>query len=75
MKLKNPKFSYKIQPLVARVDYIMPTSNAMPFGKILQSQGEKPNFRGDYVITSCMLEDNVWWEAHLARKGMLGNEK
>eukprot|EP00434_Breviolum_minutum_P016239 symbB.v1.2.014311.t1/scaffold1045.1/size142133/5 len=25
---------------------------------------------GDYVITSCMLEDNVWWEAHLARKGI-----
>ncbi|CAK8996827.1 unnamed protein product [Durusdinium trenchii] len=24
----------------------------------------------DYVITSCMLEDNVWWEAHLARKGI-----
>ncbi|CAL1147418.1 unnamed protein product [Cladocopium goreaui] len=24
----------------------------------------------DYVITSCMLEDNVWWESHLARKGI-----
>ncbi|OLQ05476.1 1-acylglycerophosphocholine O-acyltransferase 1 [Symbiodinium microadriaticum] len=24
----------------------------------------------DYVLASCMIEDNVWWESHLARKGV-----